>query len=202
MSTPGPLEVERRCLLFLSSAFAVIGFSVGLNALVKANQERSYINQQVVPHGIIDIGTHDVFAPGALITAICAILAILSGALCAFTWYPIKHKVPSFRIQSWALFFCAAWLFAALVTYDYFFANRSAQITINLHGLIIPEPVIQRLADLLNFTYAYRDVYFLRLLAVLPWFAFMLAVVTGAVLRLAADRADASTSNTEQDEKV
>lgn len=74
MSALGPLEAERRCLLFLSSAFAVVGFSVGLNALVKcaesrcllliltygvrANQARSYINRLVVPHGIVDIDIH------------------------------------------------------------------------------------------------------------------------------------------------
>ena len=37
-----------------------------------------------------------------------------------------------------------------------------------------------------------------RLLAVLPWFAFILAVVAGVVLQLAAGYAD---SDTEQDEK-
>lgn len=38
-----------------------------------------------------------------------------------------------------------------------------------------------------------------RLLAVLPWFAFIFAVVAGVVLRFAAGRAAASASNTEQD---
>ena len=37
-----------------------------------------------------------------------------------------------------------------------------------------------------------------RLLAVLPWFAFILAVVAGVVLQLAAGRA---ASSTEQDKK-
>lgn len=40
-----------------------------------------------------------------------------------------------------------------------------------------------------------------RLLAVLPWFALIFAVVAGVVLCLAAGRADASASNTEQHEK-
>ncbi|KAI9573384.1 hypothetical protein HD554DRAFT_2202148 [Boletus coccyginus] len=201
MSAPTSPEVARRCSLFLSFAFAVVGFFVGLNALVKANKERSYINQLVVPYGIVDIGIHDVFATGAVITVICAILAILSGVFCTFTWCPVKHKTSFCRIQSWTLFFCATWLFATLVTYDYFFASRSAQITINLHGLRVPESVIQRLANLLDFTHAYRDVYYWRLLAVLPWFTFIFAVVAGVVLHLTASRADASASKTEQDEK-
>ncbi|KAF8551050.1 hypothetical protein OG21DRAFT_1487295 [Imleria badia] len=200
MSALRTLQVESRCSLFLSFAFAVVAFSVGLNALLKAKQERSYINQQVIPIGIIDIGIHDVFVTGAVITALCALLALLSGGFCAFTWCPVKHKVSFFRMQSWTLFFCAAWLFATLVTYDYFFATRSAQITINLDGLPVPEPVIQRLANLLNFTYAYRDVYFLRLLAVIPWFAFIMAVAAGVVLQLAAGR-DTSASSIEQDRK-
>ncbi|KAF8124334.1 hypothetical protein EV363DRAFT_1178124 [Boletus edulis] len=201
MSALGPLEVERRCSLFLCFALAVVGFSVGLNALLKANQARSYINQLVVPHGIIDLGIHDVFATGAVITAICAFLTIFTGVFCAFTWCPIKHKASLLRIQSWVLFFCAAWLLATLVSYDYFFANRSAQITVNLRGLPIPEPVMQRLANLLNFTRAYRDVYFFKLVAVIPWLTFISAVVTGVVLQLAAGRADASSSNTERQEK-
>lgn len=102
----------------------------------------------------------DVFASGAVITVICAFLSIFSCALFAFTWCPIKQTAISFRIQSWALFLCAAWLFATLVIYDYFFATRSAQITINVHGQHVPETVIQRLAHLLDFTHAYRDAYF------------------------------------------
>lgn len=35
MSAFGPLEVQRRVSLFLSFAFAVVGFAVGLNALIK-----------------------------------------------------------------------------------------------------------------------------------------------------------------------
>jgi len=193
-----PLEIHRRVSLFLSFAFAAVGFAVGLNALLKANRERSYINQLVAPHGIIDIGIHDVFTTGAFITAICALLSILSCVLFVFMWCPIKHKASSFRIQAWTLYSCAAWLFATLVTYDYFFATRSAQITINFHGQRIPETVIQRLADLFDFTYAYRDVYFLRLLAVLPWFAFVSAVVAGVFLDLTAGRVEASSNKTYQ----
>ena len=194
MSALGPLEIQRRISLSMSFAFSAVGFAVGLNALVKcvdlkslasmltravrANQERTYINHLVVPHGIIDIGIHgeqftsarvdvehqrhltDVFTTGAVITVICALLAILSCVFCVFTWCPTNRKAFLFRVQSCALFLCAVWLLATLMIYDYFFATRSAQITVNLHGQRVPEAIIQRLADLLDFTYAYRDVYF------------------------------------------
>ncbi|KAN0079843.1 hypothetical protein V8E55_009409 [Tylopilus felleus] len=201
MSTLEPLGVEIRCSLLLSFASALLGFSIGLSGLLRARQELSYINQQVVPHGIIDLGIHDVIVSGAIITAICGLLAVLSVVFFVFTWRPIKHRASFFHIQSWTLFFCAEWLFATLLTFDYFFSSRSAQIIINLNGRPVSPSVIQHLAHILNFTHAYQATYFLRLLAVMPWFACILAVVAGVMLQLAASRADASVLITEQAEE-
>lgn len=111
-------------------------------------------------------GPTDVIVSGAIITAICGLLAVLSVVFFVFTWRPIKHRA-SFHIQSWTLFFCAEWLFATLLTFDYFFSSRSAQIIINLNGRPVSPSVIQHLAHILNFTHAYQATYFRALFLVL-----------------------------------
>ncbi|KAF9233777.1 hypothetical protein BU15DRAFT_53449 [Melanogaster broomeanus] len=215
MSTSEPLRATRLGTLFFCFAFSVIGGSVGLNALIKSNQERSLARNSLAALGgttdaTINIDINDVFSSGAVITAVCALLALLSGVFFAFTWCPVKDKRFWFRLQSCALFFCAIWLFATLIPFDYFFANREAQVSASVNGVPMTADLIQAFEQLLGITPVYRDISYLRLLAVLPWFALLFSVIAGVVLHFAARRAGAaaagydakhSVSDTEHREK-
>ncbi|KAF9223103.1 hypothetical protein BS17DRAFT_153745 [Gyrodon lividus] len=188
MAVSEPLRAGRLGALFFSFVFSVIGGSVGLNALVKSNQERSFIRDAAPVGASVNINVHDVFSTGAVITTVCALLALLSGVFFTFTWCPVKDKRFWFRFQSCALFFCSIWLLATLIPYDYFFANREAQVTASLGGVPVPASLIQNIEEALGVTSVYKDIYYLRLVAVLPWFALLFSVIAGVVLHFAARR--------------
>ncbi|KIJ16175.1 hypothetical protein PAXINDRAFT_99095 [Paxillus involutus ATCC 200175] len=211
MSVSEPLAVARIGPLFLSFAFSVIGCSVGLNAYVKSNQERSYIRHVASLGGAsVTIDANDVLSAGAVITVVCALLALLSATSFAFTWCPIQNKRFWYRSQSCALFFCSIWLFATLIPFDYFFANREAQVTATLGGVTVSDITLKHVERVLGVTPVYRDLDYLKLVAILPWFALVFSVTAGVVLHISArregapvDRDDAppGVSTTEHGEK-
>ncbi|KAF8838187.1 hypothetical protein BDN67DRAFT_1024126 [Paxillus ammoniavirescens] len=198
-----PLTAARLGALFFSFTFSVIGGSVGLNALVKSNQERSYIRNAASSVGasvsvdvtgcvLITQSPSDVFSTGAVITTVCALLTLLSAAAFAFTWCPIQNKRFWFRSQSCALFFCSIWLFVTLIPFDYFFTNREARVTATLDGFPVSDNIMQSIEQVLGVTPVYRDIDYLRLVAVLPWFSLIFSVIAGAVLHISARREDAA----------
>lgn len=63
-----------------------------------------------------------------------------------------------------------------------------------LDGVPVPASVIQDVEAVLGFTPVYRDIDYLKLLAVLPWFALLFSVIAGVILHLAARRAGAAES--------
>ncbi|KIJ62310.1 hypothetical protein HYDPIDRAFT_114809 [Hydnomerulius pinastri MD-312] len=211
MSPLDPFRAGRLISLFFVFAFSVIGGSVGLNALIKSNQERSSIYKAAPLGAVIYVDVHNVFSTGAVITAICALLALLSVLFFIFTlWCPVRDKRFWLRVQSCILFLCSIWLFAVLVAFDYYFANKQAKVSATLDGVAVSDGLIQYIEESLGITPVYRNIHYLLLLAVLPWFALLFSVIAGVVLHLAARRAceprrgyDAtfSMSETERGEK-
>ncbi|KIK94327.1 hypothetical protein PAXRUDRAFT_457573 [Paxillus rubicundulus Ve08.2h10] len=184
-----PLTAARLGALFFSFTFSVIGGSVGLNALVKSNQERSYIRNAAASMGAsVSIDVSDVFSTGAVITTVCALLSLISAASFAFTWCPIRDKRFGYRSQSCALFFCSIWLFVTLIPFDYFFTNREAQVSATLDGFSVSDNIMQSIEQVLGVTPVYKDIDYLRLVAVLPWFSLIFSVIAGVVLHKSARR--------------
>jgi len=200
MSTSEPLRIARLGALFFSYVFGVIGFSVGLNASVKSNQDLTTIRNGVaeIPGASVNIDSNDVSASGGVIIAVCALLALLSIVFFTFTCRPIKNRRFSswfsLRFQSCSLLFGSIWLFATLIPFDYFVANRQVQVSASLDGLSIPASLIQDIEAALGFSPMYKDMDYLVLLAVLPWFALLFSVIAGVVLHFAARRAGAIES--------
>ncbi|KAH7890517.1 hypothetical protein F5I97DRAFT_37605 [Phlebopus sp. FC_14] len=190
MSPADTLKTARLASLFFSFAFSVIGGSVGLNALVKYNQDRSRVNDAAPAGAVVTINVHDVFSTGAVITAVCALLAVLSAIFFIFIWCPLPAKRVKFylRIQSCALLFCSLWLLATLIPFDYYFANRQVGVSVTLDGVPVPASLIQALEEALGFTPVYKDIYYLRLVAVLPWFSFLFPSIASIVFHIAARR--------------
>ncbi|KIJ16173.1 hypothetical protein PAXINDRAFT_11215 [Paxillus involutus ATCC 200175] len=188
-----PLTAARLGALFFSFTFSVIGGSVGLNALVKSNQERSYIRDAASSVGAsVSVNVTDVFSTGAVITTVCALLSLLSAAAFAFTWCPIQNKRFWFRSQSCALLFCSIWLFVTLIPFDYFFTNREAQVSATLDGFPVSDSIIQGIEQVLGVTSVYRDIDYLKLVAVLPWFSLIFSVIAGVILHISARREGAA----------
>ncbi|KAH7912919.1 hypothetical protein BJ138DRAFT_1147266 [Hygrophoropsis aurantiaca] len=185
-------SLTRLISLFLAFAFSVVGLSVGLNALIKSNQEKNNILklvQNFLPPGssvTIDVNDHDIFSVGGVITAVCAVLAVLALVYLVFALLPAGQKSKTLCLQSATLAFGSVWLFAALVPFDIFYATRSAAISATLDGVAVPEALIQQLEGLTGVSPEYKNINYLKLVAILPWFAALFAAVAAGVLYVAA----------------
>lgn len=91
----------------------------------------------------------DVFKTGAVITAVCLVIFVLTTLyLVILLARPTSFTRPRFiASQGGILAFFAFWLFAALVPYTQFFRTRSAIITATLDGTPIPQSVVQSLVQ-------------------------------------------------------
>ncbi|KAG6332669.1 hypothetical protein ID866_6423 [Astraeus odoratus] len=142
--------------------------------------------------------TTDIFDVGAVLTAGCGLLAVLSALYFVFTWFAFGNSSTSLRIQSCTLFFCAVWLFATLVPFDLFFATRQASVSATLDGITVSQSIIQNIEEALGISPVYREQSFLKLVAILPWFAFLFAIIAGLILHVAASRVSAYGGDSEK----
>ncbi|KAF5354186.1 hypothetical protein D9756_006919 [Leucocoprinus leucothites] len=136
----------------------------------------------------------DVFKTGAIITAVCIVIFVLTSVYLAILLIrPTSFTRPRIiAIQGGILAFFAAWLFAALVPYTHFFRTRSAGISASLGGRPIPQSILQPLINSIErqtgITPRYRDHGYLRLVAILPWITLLFTIIASVTLYVAASR--------------
>ncbi|KAJ3852109.1 hypothetical protein EV368DRAFT_41737 [Lentinula lateritia] len=189
-----PLKIHRLLSLFMAFAFAVISGSVGLNSLVKSNQQTSTVKKLLPAGTSLVVDDNDVFHSGVVITTISALIALLT--LIYILLLLLSHRMTKFTRLSnqllpfeWmSLAFCAVWLFATQVPFTHFFATRSAQVTAFTGNIQVPPGLVQIVENQLGFTTVYRRIHYLRLLAILPWFAFLFTSIAAVVSFLASRR--------------
>lgn len=194
-----PLKLARLVSLFLAFAFGTIGGSVGLNGLIKSNQSKSTL-RKVLPAGItVAIGINDVYHSGVVLTTVCTLIAVLSTLFILLTLWSSTQRAASasgkpdlatrtLPLQSIVLGFCSVWLFATIIPFTDFFANRAANIAAFLNGVQLPPAAVSAAQQSLGATSVYHKLYYLRLVAVLPWFTFLFSSIAAVVLFLAARR--------------
>ncbi|THG95551.1 hypothetical protein EW145_g7938 [Phellinidium pouzarii] len=175
--------VLRPAALSLSFAFGIISMSVGINALVKSNNRKNFVKHNV-PAGVsVDINTNDIFDTGIIVTIVSALLALLSILSLLFsTLRTGTASVKTHRILASVHFFLVTWLFAVLVPFDDFARNRQAQVTASLGGVPLPATAIQQQEQALGFSPIYWSMHFIRLVAIIPWFAILFGALAGALL--------------------
>jgi len=176
--------------LFLTFAFSVIGWSVVINALVKSNHESSYVKSAVPGGTVVDINYHDIYSVCAVIAAACALLTALSLVSIFSQIFSIGLKRPFLRLQTFLMLFGALWLLATVIACDVLFATRSTKITATLNGVTVPQSVVQQIEQEIGVSPVYKNKWYLRLCAILPWFAFLFATVSGLLLHHAARNTD------------
>jgi len=183
-----PLKIPRLISLSLAFAFSVIAMSMGLNALVKSNQQKSAI-RKVLPAGTsASVNDNDVFRSGAVITAVSALIAVLSFIYILMLLLSRRLSNRLLPFEWISLAFCAVWLFATQIPFTHFFATRSAQVHAFVGTVELPSSIVQTLQNQLGFTNVYKDISYLRLLAILPWFAFLFTAVAAGVSFVASRR--------------
>jgi len=184
--------------LSLAFAFSFISGSVGLNALIKSNQQKSAIRKDLPAGTSVNVNDNDVFRSGVVITTISALIVVLSFIYILMLLLSRRKDTASSRLTrlserslpfQWiSLAFCAVWLFATQIPFTHFFATRSAQVHAFVGNVEIPPSFVQTVQNQLGLTSVYKKIGYLRLLAILPWFAFLFTTIAAGVCFLASRR--------------
>lgn len=168
--------------LSLANAFGLIGGSVGLNALVKSNKQKTHLRKSVPPGTRLIINTDDVLHSGIVIAVVCASIGVIT-----FASLGLGHLRPSLeastrKARGYLLGFFTLWLLPTQIAFTIFFATRRAIVRAFIGGNELPQSVVRHQEQLLGTTSVYKEIYYLRLLAILPWAAFLFASIATVLL--------------------
>lgn len=150
-----PLRVPRLLSLVLLFAFGIAGMGVGINALVKFNDQKRQLKSAAPAGATVNIDTNDVLDSGYVITVVCGLLALFS---VIFALPALSARVGLIRLQALIFGFLSVWLFATLVAFTDFFANRSAKVSASIGSLAIPDSIIQSIVHSLGASTEYKHV--------------------------------------------
>jgi len=185
MST-APLKEQRLVAFALCLAWAIIGGSIGLNALIKSNQTQTRFRKEAPPGVILHFDINEVYQPGVIITSICTTLALLAAIFILVTLVWPKRATGSLKIQAGIFTFFSVWLFATQIPYTVFVAKHRAKITAFLNGLQLPAPAVQAALSEAGESDKYSKLHPVVLLAIFPWISLLFTVVLIVVLFMAA----------------
>ncbi|KAH9922124.1 uncharacterized protein B0H18DRAFT_844676, partial [Fomitopsis serialis] len=186
----------RLAALALSFAFGIVALSTGINALAKSSDQKRTLKKDVPSVASVTINTNDVLSSGIVVTVVCALIALVS-------FLSIVHAL-FFRLRivkrnpdgnSWgalhtrhapragaaALAFLSVWLFATLVPFTDFVANRSAKISANIGGVPLSAGDIQAYQAAFGLTSVYHKLGYLVAGTVLPWIALLFSSLASAL---------------------
>lgn len=188
-----PLRFARFTALGLAFAWGIIAFGIGINALVKSNDLKDNVKRLVPPPTVVNINDHDVFSAGAVATVISIVIAVLC-ILFILADLVMTTTPGILKIEGSVLGFFTTWLFATIIPVTHFYRTRSAKIEASINGTPLSQQSIQTVSQALGLSSRYRDLFFLRLLAILPWFTFLFTLIATVVLFMAAGRGASETS--------
>ncbi|KAG5640570.1 hypothetical protein DXG03_008057, partial [Asterophora parasitica] len=126
-----------------------------------------------------------VLKSGIVLTVVGAFIAVLCSIFIGVIFFARAYAAHSFHAQSLFLFVCSVWLLATLIPFTYFFATRSAQVSASIGGIKLPEAIVKATEKALGSTSVYKDIPYLKLVAIIPWITFLSTVVAAVVLLVA-----------------
>ncbi|KAJ7176845.1 hypothetical protein C8R46DRAFT_1346783 [Mycena filopes] len=188
-----PLKFPRLISLFLAWAWSLISLAIGINAFVKSNRDKKRIVSEVPPPTIISLNTNDVFRAGVVVTVVSAVIMVLCTLFIGLLVVDANKRsgisTRTLPLQYLSLAFFAVWLFATQIPVSVFVSQRSVKVSAMINGLNLPNGVIKTIERALGTNIAYKDFSYLKLLAIIPWFALIFTVAAAVVSFLASSRA-------------
>lgn len=153
----------------------------------------------------------DVFQSGVVVTTVSAVILVLCtlyiGLLLADSSRRTGVSTRTLVVQYATLGFFALWLFATQIPLTVFVTTRSIKVTAFIDGLPLPNNIVNTIERALGAktkysSYDYRASYIrplkphtliscstVKLLAILPWFAFLFTLVAAVVAFMASSHA-------------
>jgi hypothetical protein len=147
--------------LSLTSAFGIIGGSVGLNALIKSNQEKGYLKSHASP-AQLQINTNDILFSGIVVSVVCASISVIAFTSTQLMVIPGLRKLgdKTKKFRGGLMLFFTLWLLAALIPYTIFFATRDAIVKAWIMGQQLPQSVVDETAKKLGATASYKQTHY------------------------------------------
>jgi len=188
-SSAGPLKTARLVTLGLSWVFAVIAACVGLNALIKSNQEKTKLKKLGAP-AVVDIDTSDIFNVGVVATSASLLISVLVGNFVGGMVIPATRALAArtLRLQAIILTLACVFLFGAMIPYMVFFVNRQASVKAFVNGVRLPDSIVKGVEASSGSTRVYKDIFYLKLVAILPWFSLFFSLIAAGTLFAASSR--------------
>ncbi|ESK93370.1 hypothetical protein Moror_1781 [Moniliophthora roreri MCA 2997] len=185
-----PLKVPLFISLFLAWAWSIISAAAGLNALVKSNDSEKRLRNRLPSNATINIDSDDILHAGIVSTVVSLLIAVLCTIYLGLLLVKQLNRLfnASLPFQSISLAFCAVWLFAVQIPLTVFFANNEAKVTASFGPIPLTQEIIQSIARSLGVSPAYRDIDYLRLLAIFPWFTILFTSIFAVVSFMASRR--------------
>lgn len=166
--------------LLLTFAFAVASLGVLINAFVKFHHDLARL-REVTPSGaVVKVDNHTILDPGKVSTAINALLIALSlASLLSVVRYPSSKII---LLLALAIGFSSVWLLATTIAITVTYATKSAKVSASLDGISIPQSTINGVAKRIGLSPVYKDLWYIRVAAIVPWFAFLFASIAAVLM--------------------
>ncbi|KZT72368.1 hypothetical protein DAEQUDRAFT_664440 [Daedalea quercina L-15889] len=182
--------------LLLSCAFGIVAMSTGINALAKSNDQKRQLKHDVPSAVSVSVNTHDVLDSGIVVTVVCGLIAVVSFlSLVHALFFRLRVQKRNPNANSWGPFhtrhapragaatlaFLSVWLFATLVPFTDFVANRAAKISASIGGTTLNASEIQAYQSALGLTSIYHKLGYLVAGTVLAWIALLFSSLASAL---------------------
>jgi len=186
----------------------ILGGCVGLNSIIKRNQQVARIKHTVeATHITLQVDTWDLLRSGVVLAVGCTVLAVVANIwqLLLFRDMRRSKSQPSARqqplstrtlpIQWMSLTFMSIWILACEIPVTKFAATGAAKTKAFLGGQQLPDSIVSATQAQLGEDPAYWAQGYVRLQIIPPWFAFAFAAITAVVSFMASRRRAEITSS-------
>ena len=162
---------------------------IGINALVKSNDQKSAVNKAVPRPTIVTINVRgnasiswlafleihsnpyffrtDVYVLGVLTSTACLLIVAFTTIFLGMTLSRPKSFRRTLFFQAVLLISSSAWLFSVLVPLTVFHAKRSARVNAYLDGIQLPSYIVNTVENALDITSVYKRIQYRRCFFVL-----------------------------------
>ncbi|KAJ2933891.1 hypothetical protein H1R20_g3200, partial [Candolleomyces eurysporus] len=192
-----PHKNARLAALLAASVFGCVAACIGLNALIRSNQAQSRLKKLVTAPMVLEIDVSwitnvgIVTTVGNILTAGVAFLALSATILPQTQALANKTLRPTAAI----LAFTSLWVLVCMIPYMVYFARDSAGLRAFVGQNELPSSLVQQTAARSGHSTRFRTMWYLRLLAIFPWFSIVAGAVASFVLFRAASAVDSTSKS-------
>lgn len=197
MTPTVPNQSARLATLLASMVFGTVAACIGLNAIIRSHQSQTSLKKLVSAPMTLKIDVSQITNVGIVATVGSILVGGLSCIFFNITLFPFLRKWANktLRLQVITLSFSGLWVLACMIPYMVYFMNDHADVRAFVGETELPQSLVAQTAAKSGHSTEYQTMWYLRLLAIFPWFsivsAFLSAFVawrsTAAVNALPAD---------------